>query len=248
MGTAFRLAANGTTSGNLYGMAWSHPNAGSIGGANNLSDHGLLIINNGVFKAAISSRAVFSQDVRGTRFYDYNSTGYYVDPAATSVLNIVQSNEIVHYNSTSSNVENYLSGTGNSGTKLYWRTDSAVELMNVDMSGNFTAKGNVIAYSASDRQLKENIKPIKNALEKVLTIGGYEFDWNSKQTAWSEGTHDIGVIAQEIELVAPEATRKRADGYLGVDYEKLIPLLIESIKELNSKVETLELQLAQKEQ
>jgi len=85
MGGAYRLAANGSTAGNMYGMAWSHPNAGTKGGANHLNDHGLLIINNGSFRAAISSRAVFSEDVRGTLFYDYNDTAYYVDPASTSI-------------------------------------------------------------------------------------------------------------------------------------------------------------------
>ncbi|HAZ79525.1 MAG TPA: hypothetical protein DCX08_06285, partial [Porticoccaceae bacterium] len=84
MGAAYRLPANGSTSGNLYGLAWSHPNAGSTGGANHLSDHGLLVINNGVFQCAISSRGVFSNDVRGTLFYDYNNTAYYADPASTS--------------------------------------------------------------------------------------------------------------------------------------------------------------------
>jgi hypothetical protein len=80
MGAAYRMADNGSTTNNMYGLAWSHPNAGSLGGANNLNDHGLLIINNGSFRAAISSRAVFSADVRGTLFYDYNDTNYYCDP------------------------------------------------------------------------------------------------------------------------------------------------------------------------
>ena len=84
MGSSYRLPADGNSTANMYGIAWSHPNAGSKGGANNLNDHGMLIINNGSFRAAISSRAVFSQDVRGTLFYDYNNTGYYVDPASTS--------------------------------------------------------------------------------------------------------------------------------------------------------------------
>jgi hypothetical protein len=79
--------AAGTSTQNAYGLYWSHPNAGSLGGANNLNDHGLLIINNGSFRAAISSRAVFSNEVRGTLFRDYNSTGYYVDPASQSVMN-----------------------------------------------------------------------------------------------------------------------------------------------------------------
>ena len=86
MGDSYKLSADGTSAGNLYGLAWSHPNAGSLGGANNLNDHGLLIINNGSFRAALSSRAVFSADVRGTLFYDYNDTSYSLDPAGTSVL------------------------------------------------------------------------------------------------------------------------------------------------------------------
>ena len=86
MGSSYRMSAAGDATNNMYGLAWSHPNAGSLGGANNLNDHGLLIINNGTFRAALSSRAVFSADVRGTLFYDYNNTGYYVDPSSTTYL------------------------------------------------------------------------------------------------------------------------------------------------------------------
>jgi hypothetical protein len=91
MGDSYKLGADGLSAGNLYGLAWSHPNAGSLGGANNLNDHGLLLINNGTFRAAISSRAVFSADVRGTLFYDYNNTGYYLDPTSTTALRTVGS-------------------------------------------------------------------------------------------------------------------------------------------------------------
>ena len=83
MGDAYRLPDNGTNTGNLYGMAWSHPNAG--GAAGNLNDHGLLILTNGGFRAAISSRAVFTNEVRGTLFRDYNNSGYYVDPTDGNV-------------------------------------------------------------------------------------------------------------------------------------------------------------------
>jgi hypothetical protein len=86
MGDSYKMSVNGAATNNMYGVAWSHPNAGGLGGANNLNDHGLLIINNGSFRAAISSRAVFSADVRGTLFYDYNDTGYYCDPNSESNL------------------------------------------------------------------------------------------------------------------------------------------------------------------
>ena len=61
MGDAYKLADDGTTTGNLYGMAWSHPYAG--GAAGNLTDHGMLIINNGAFKCAISNSIVASGNI-----------------------------------------------------------------------------------------------------------------------------------------------------------------------------------------
>ena len=61
MGDSYKLADDGTTTGSLYGMAWSHPNAG--GAAGNLTDHGLLIINNGAFKCAISNSIVASSNI-----------------------------------------------------------------------------------------------------------------------------------------------------------------------------------------
>lgn len=89
MGDAYKLSLDGTTTGNLYGMAWSHPNAGGI--ASNLNSHGLLLLQNGSFMAALSTNGTFSADVRGTIFYDYNNTGYYVDPNSTTYVYYLQS-------------------------------------------------------------------------------------------------------------------------------------------------------------
>jgi len=107
MGNSYKLPNDGNSTGNAYGLYWSHPNAGTKGGANNLNDHGLLIINNGSFRAAISSRAVFSSDVRGTLFYDYNNTGYYMDPNSTSNLYHVNVSQVI--------ASDWLRTTGNSG-------------------------------------------------------------------------------------------------------------------------------------
>ena len=100
------------------------------------------------------------------------------------------------------------------------------------------ASGDVIAFGSSDRELKDNIQPIENPLDKMDKIGGYTFDWNDKQDTYKG--HDIGVVAQEIQSVLPEIVATRANGYLGVKYEKIVPLLIESIKELNKKIEDIE--------
>ena len=100
------------------------------------------------------------------------------------------------------------------------------------------ASGDVIAFGSSDERLKDNIKPITEPLWKVSQIGGYTFDWNEKQDTYKG--HDVGVVAQEIHKVLPEVVAERSNGYLGVKYEKIVPLLIESIKELNKKIEHIE--------
>ena len=97
------------------------------------------------------------------------------------------------------------------------------------------ASGDIIAFGSSDRNLKDNIQPIENPLEKMDKIGGYTFVWNDKQSTYQG--KDVGVVAQEIQEVLPEIVSGRANGYLGVKYEKIVPLLIESIKELKKEVE-----------
>ena len=103
------------------------------------------------------------------------------------------------------------------------------------------SSGDVVAYYSSDERLKDNIKPIEGATYKLQQVGGYEFDWNNKQTVY-EG-HDVGVIAQELEKVLPEVVTQRQDGYLAVKYEKIIPLLIEGLKEQQKEIELLKEQI-----
>ena len=97
------------------------------------------------------------------------------------------------------------------------------------------ASGDVIAFGSSDKRLKDNIEPIEDPLEKMDKIGGYTFIWNDKQSTY-EGK-DVGVIAQEIEEVLPEVVTTRGSGFKAVKYEKIVPLLIESIKELKQEVD-----------
>ena len=108
-------------------------------------------------------------------------------------------------------------------------------------AGRIDATGDIVAYSSSDRRFKDNIQPIQNALNKIESVGGYEFDWNkeNKIEHGYEG-HDIGVIAQEIEEIAPELVSTRENGYKAVKYEKIVPLLIQAIKELSAKIKELE--------
>jgi hypothetical protein len=111
-------------------------------------------------------------------------------------------------------------------------------------TGRLDCSNDVVAYSTSDKRLKENIKPLDSALDKVLQISGVEFDWKElteeeKKTIHGNQGHDVGVIAQEIEEVLPEVVTTRDSGYKAVKYEKIVPLLIEAIKEQQKEIEEL---------
>ena len=99
--------------------------------------------------------------------------------------------------------------------------------------------GDITAFASSDATLKENITPISNAVDKVLSISGNTFTWNEKSIY--NGEEGTGIIAQEIEALGlPGVTETRQDGTKAVRYDRLVPLLIEAIKELSNKVESLE--------
>ena len=133
---------------------------------------------------------------------------------------------------------------------------------NVHVSNSLTAGGNVTAYS-SDRRLKENFKNIESPLEKLSKLNGCSFDWieNIEDLGFTPdfAKNDIGLIAQEVEAVCPQAVApapfdhecdihaedpedrvyksKSGENYLTVKYEKLVPLLVEAIKEQQEMID-----------
>lgn len=114
---------------------------------------------------------------------------------------------------------------------------------NTVVVGVLSVTDDITAFWTSDQRLKDNITPIEDPLAKVLSISGNTFDWNEKS---NKSGHDVGVIAQEILEVLPEAVTTRDNGYLAVDYHKVVPLLIEAIKDLANKVEDLQNQINNK--
>ncbi len=108
----------------------------------------------------------------------------------------------------------------------------------VGIGGALNVGGDITAFSSSDMTLKENITPIQNAVDKVLSISGNTFTWNEKSVY--NGEEGTGIIAQEIEaLELPGVTETRQDGTKAVRYDRLVPLLIEAIKELDGKIKSL---------
>jgi len=108
---------------------------------------------------------------------------------------------------------------------------------NTTITGILSVTDDITAFWSSDERLKDNITPIDDPLAKVVSISGNTFDWNDKS---NKSGHDVGLIAQEIEKVLPEAVTTRDNGYLAVDYHKVVPLLVEAVKELSAKVDALE--------
>ena len=100
-------------------------------------------------------------------------------------------------------------------------------------------KGDIIAYgSPSDKRLKENIKPIESALDKVSKLQGVTFDWK-KSDSVLDIKKDIGFIAQDVQKVIPELVRENDNGLLSLRHQGITPILLEAIKELKAEIEEL---------
>ena len=107
-------------------------------------------------------------------------------------------------------------------------------------AGELLVGGNITAYYSSDISLKDNIRPIESAIFKVKQIRGVTFDWNEKSNKLQqEKGHDVGLIAQEVEKVLPEVVQIREDGIRAISYEKVVPLLVEAIKEQQKQIDEL---------
>ena len=113
-------------------------------------------------------------------------------------------------------------------------------------TGEIRATNDVTAFYSSDVALKENIINIPNPLEAIKKLNGVLFDWKKSyidQRGGEDGyfvrKRDVGVIAQEVEKVLPEAVGQRPDGIKAVKYDRLTCLLIEAVKQLQDKVESL---------
>jgi len=109
------------------------------------------------------------------------------------------------------------------------------------VEGNIHSGGDIVAFSSSDMTLKENISPISNALEMINSLTGNTFAWKPEAGIMGNSGMDTGIIAQEVEALGlPGVAKRRGDGTMGVRYDRLIPVLIEAVKELSAKVKSLE--------
>jgi hypothetical protein len=127
-------------------------------------------------------------------------------------------NSNIYFSTTSASNMNVGIGYSNPAYKL-------------SVNGVIHASGDVLAFS--DARVKTNLAKIPNALDKVMCLNGYTYERSDQDT----GKRHAGVIAQEIRDVLPEVVMSNSDGFLSVAYGNITALLIEAIKELNTKID-----------
>ena len=124
---------------------------------------------------------------------------------------------------------------------------------NIDHNGDLNTSGSITGNSGSfandvvaftsDIRLKTDIEPIQNALDKVQSLNGFTYKHNeiAGELGLNTETRYAGISAQDLQEVLPEAVKNApaSDKYLTVQYEKVVPLLIEAIKELKTEIEEL---------
>lgn len=204
---------------------------------------GMWIINNqttGSFTVTVKTVAVGSTGVTVTRgvrsFVAANGTNvYFADDRVTpysAPQDLSTTSSTVRFNSIGI-------GTAASGT-----------------TGEIRATGNITAYY-SDARLKTDIRDIDNALAKVNMLRGVHYVANdlAEKLGYDDKSPQVGVLAQDVDVVLPEAVTAApfdtdwdgeslsGENYLTVRYERIIPLLIEAIKDLSKEVDTLKARL-----
>ena len=165
------------------------------------------------------------------------------DTTSLSVKNLVISNSI-NGNIASINLNN------SSTSKSIINYSSSYNLLNINaptsfssncsIYGNLTSYGTTTVYNSintlSDERTKYNIIPITNSLNKINSIHGYTYSLHREKNTPNQNNRYAGILAQEIQNILPEAVSYGENGFMGVKYDSVIPLLIQSIKELSSTV------------
>jgi len=187
-----------------------------------------------------------TQTIGGTKTFSSNVTVSGTLSVRTAID--LADNDILRFGS-GDDVEFFCNGSHmytdlNSGIGNWYIRDGSSTRFTFNDNGSFTATSNITAYS--DRKLKANLEVIPNALDKISALTGYTYDRIDM-----EGVRQSGLIAQDVQKVLPEVVVNNVDPEtkeetLSVAYGNMVGLLIEAVKELNTKVDDLQKQLEDK--
>ena len=233
--TNFNGAFTGGVTGDLTGNADSATTAGnlSIGSANQ------VVFKNGSNNAATSANLTFDGTTLDTTRATIDNIILDSNTISTGTGDLIldSSNNKVHM-TANAEVDGTLRVDSSSNSSSKDTGALVVTNGGLGVEGNIYAGGDLVAFNSSDIRLKENISPIENALNMINSLSGNTFDWKEGQ---SNKGMDTGILAQEVEALGlPGVTTTRGDGVKAVRYDRLIPVLIEAVKELTAKVKTLE--------
>ena len=247
--TAFAGDLTGDVTGDVTGDLTGNADTATTAGNLSFGSANQVVFKNGSNNGATSSNLTFdgnhltvAGDIVGKKFLYLNGTATNSGDIHTTGGH----DGIAVIQNTSNQGKIRISSKNSAGS-----ADVTIASFNVEtISGQevpiLRCDGDIVAFNSSDINLKENITAIPNALDKIKSISGYTFTWKSGSNTSNnhtelDGTQDLGVIAQEIEALGLTGlTTTRENGIKAVRYEKLIPILIQAVKELSAKVSALE--------
>ncbi len=240
--TAFNgsLIVGGATAYNYNTGQWNISITGTSGNANTVT--------NGIYSNLYYSDPTWITGIANTKILGF-ITGSQIAPGSITGSQIAggaivgtitgTANQVIANNSTGNIL---LSTPQNIGTGANFQINSlGVGTAGSGTAGEIRAVNNITAYYSDDR-LKTRLGNIEGALDKVMSLNGFHYEANeTAQALGYDVKSEVGLSAQEVQAVLPEVVVPAPidEKYLTIHYERIIPLLIEAIKELKSEVDSL---------
>ena len=200
------------------------------GNGNNWYEYGLTIANRHDDEAGVFAGICF---VAGTED-DANSLG-----ASIAAVRDISADGTSTLHDTNLHFATNDGGDNGLRERMVIFHDGEVRAKSTVSASLFRSSGDVVAFYTSDERLKDNVKTISEPIHKLQQLRGVEYEWNDKQDIYPSGSKDSGIIAQDVEKVLPQLVKENSNGYLGVRHDRLVGLLIESVKDQQKQIDDL---------
>jgi hypothetical protein len=234
------LIVGGATAYNYNTGQWNISVTGTSGNANTVT--------NGIYSNLYYSDPTWITGIANTKILGF-ITGSQIAPGSITSSQIAggaivgtitgTANQVIANNSTGNIL---LSTPQNIGTGANFQINSlGVGTAGSGTAGEIRAVNNITAYYSDDR-LKTRLGNIEGALDKVMSLNGFHYEANeTAQALGYDVKSEVGLSAQEVQAVLPEVVVPAPidEKYLTIHYERIIPLLVEAIKELKAEVNSL---------